>query len=114
MKPRAVIPKREFDGLEVGTVGKAARIPGERLGAVIVRIEFVDAEPVVGRGRKPDDDRGAQQRHSRDDFRIERKAAKCTLCPPTREYRQSSTSMAPATNAQPAYWCPRPTQHRRR
>ncbi len=41
--PGAVVPKREFDGFEMRAIGKACRIPGEGLGAVIVGVELIDA-----------------------------------------------------------------------
>jgi len=71
LKPRPVIPKRKFDDLEVGAVHKAARVPGERLGTVIVAIELVDGKPVVGDRRKPHHQHGAQQGRSGDDLGID-------------------------------------------
>jgi hypothetical protein len=59
LEPRPVIPKREFDGFEVGTILEPARIPGERLWTVIVSIELVDRQRVVGRGREPQGKNGA-------------------------------------------------------
>ena len=58
--PWSVVPKREFHGFEMRAVGKTARVPGERLGAVIVGVELIDAEPVVGRGGKSDNEGGAE------------------------------------------------------
>ena len=56
VKPRTVIPKRKFDGLEVGAIGEAAGVPGQCLGAIVVGVELVDRQRIVRRGREPDDD----------------------------------------------------------
>jgi hypothetical protein len=61
LKPRPVIPKRKFHGLEVGAVHKTAGVPGERLGTVVVGIELIDGKSVVGGRRKPHHQHGAQQ-----------------------------------------------------
>ena len=47
VKPRPVVPKRKFDGLEVRAVLEAARVPGERLGAVVVGVELINGQPIV-------------------------------------------------------------------
>ena len=61
LKPGAVVPERELDGLELRAVGEAAGVPGERLRPVVVGVEFVDRHPVVGRGGQPDDQRDGEQ-----------------------------------------------------
>src|SRR5216683_1729555 len=71
VKPRTIIPKREFDGLELGTVGEAAGVPGQGLRAVIVGVELVDREPVVGGRPKPHHQRRANERDGPDDLRID-------------------------------------------
>ena len=70
VKPRAVIPRREFDGFEMRSVREAAGVPSERFGAVIVSIEFVYADTVVGRGGNADHRRAGQQRDCQQKFEI--------------------------------------------
>lgn len=71
VKPRTVIPKRKFDGLEVGAIGEAAGVPGQCLGAIVVGVELVDRKRIVRRGREADHEHRAQQRHGRDRLRID-------------------------------------------
>jgi hypothetical protein len=61
LKPRPVIPKRKLDGFEVGAVLETARIPGERLGTVVVGIELIDRKPVIDGRCKSQNQRCAQQ-----------------------------------------------------
>ena len=74
LEPRAVVPEREFDGLEMRAVGEAAGVPGERLGPVLVGIELVDRHSVVAGGGEPDrerdrEDAGADRRGAERDPR---------------------------------------------
>jgi len=99
VKPRPVVPERKFHGFEMGAVGKAARVPGERLGPVIVGIELVDTDPIVGCGRQPDDQRRAQQGGSGDDLHIDR-GVRSAFRPPvedTMRHRQSWTHCDPGS-----------------
>jgi hypothetical protein len=72
MEPRAVIPKGILDGFESGSVGEAARIPSESLGAVLVGIELIDCDPVVADSRKADKEYGAEKRGGCRNFGISR------------------------------------------
>src|ERR1019366_4339977 len=76
MEPGAVIPKGILDGFKGGSVGEAARIPSERLGAVVVGIELIDCDPVVADGRKADKEYGAEERGGCRNFGIGRKPSK--------------------------------------
>jgi len=109
LKPRPVVPKGEFDGFEVGAIFEPARIPGERLWTVIVGIEFIDRQRVVGRGRQPHHKHRAQQGRSRDDLPI---AAPGARLPSRRNASENFGNSCPsgdrATNVQPADWCPSP------
>jgi hypothetical protein len=75
LKPRPVIPKRKFHGLEMRAVDKSARVPRERLGPVVVGVELVDGEPVVGSGCKPQHQDCAQQGGRGDELGIDPKAS---------------------------------------
>ena len=110
VKPRPVVPEREFDGFEVGAVGEAAGVPGERLGAVIVGIELVDGDAVVGCGRKADHQHRAQQGGGQHDFGIDGKAPALRLVQRRKTYGMLASPgplMSRATNVQAADWCHR-------
>src|SRR5262245_57238730 len=114
LKPRPVIPKREFYGFEVGAILEPARIPGERLWTVIVSIELVDRHRIVGRRRNPQHEHRAQQSRSRDGLSIECRAL-CCLVDKTRQRRSASLpSVGRPTNVQVADWCHRPRESGRR
>ena len=71
VKPWAVVPQREFHGFEMRAVGKAARVPGERLWTVIVRIELIDGDPVIGCGCQSHDSDCAEQGGGKDHLGID-------------------------------------------
>jgi hypothetical protein len=62
LKPWSIHPQILFDRLELRPVRKGARVPGKRLGAVLVGVEFVGGQPVIRGGRKPDDQGHAQHK----------------------------------------------------
>ena len=109
VKPRPVVPQRKFDGLEVGAVLEAARVPGERLGAVVVGVELVDGQPVVGRRCKSYHDHGTQQGRRRDDFRVDHETRHPFPPPGDRavKHRQFCSLDCCTTNVRPADWCHR-------
>ena len=75
LKPRSIHPQILFDRLELRPVRKGARVPGKRLGAVIVGVEFVGRQPVIRGGRKPDDQGHAQ--HKEHEQRLGMASSKC-------------------------------------
>ncbi len=77
LMPGAVVPEKRLYGLEVRAIGAAARIPGQRLWAIVVGVEFVDGEPVVPRSRKADHQCGGEQPNAHDHV-----GAHCTSAQP--------------------------------
>ena len=47
MEPRSVEPKRVFNRIEIGAVGEKARIPGQRLLAVVIGVELINGNCIV-------------------------------------------------------------------
>ena len=64
VKPWPVVPQRKFDGLEVGSVLEAARVPGKSLRAVIVGVELIDGQPVIRDRREAHHQCRAQQSYA--------------------------------------------------
>jgi hypothetical protein len=105
LEPRPVIPKGKFHGLELRAVSKSARIPGERLGAVVVGVELVNGEAVVGGGGKADDKHGAEQGRGSDDLGINGTTGFRPRLQTPGECCQCSSLDGRATNAKAIDWC---------
>src|SRR5262249_32742235 len=75
LQPRSIHPQILFDRLELRPVRKGARVPGKRLWAVIVGVEFVGRQPVIRGGRKPDDQGNGQ--HKEHEPRLGMASGKC-------------------------------------
>ena len=107
VKPRPVVPKGKFDRLEMRPVLEAARVPGERLGAVVVGVELINGQPIVGRREKPHRKHRAQQESCCDNFRVDCKARR-PFSPPgdgTMDDRHFRSLADRTINVQPTDWC---------
>src|SRR5262245_35331337 len=71
VKPGAIEPKRVFNPVEIGSVREKARVPGQRLWAVIVGIELINGNCIVANGPNRNQRGESKQRPNSENLEID-------------------------------------------